>query len=184
MAWACANGREIEMDHVLNVMWGCSSATGAAQEGQGPERTRVQCTPCAGLLCERFEGDAKGPSEANASTVSTTAEKTVGVIADAGATGTVLRIAPQVQQNAQALHSCWSPERPFQTPQNRTMQGYPRRPGLQRLDVHARFRCGSHAELVAPISRYDARGADRCEGCARRDRPAGRARYSPWPGCR
>ena len=53
-----------------------------------------------------IRGGRSGPSAANALTVSTTVSNTVGATAGAGTAGMGLRMAPNEQQDAQALHFC------------------------------------------------------------------------------
>ncbi|MDO9074755.1 MAG: hypothetical protein Q7U73_15965 [Rubrivivax sp.] len=53
-----------------------------------------------------FRGGRSGPTAANASTVGTTVANTVGAGSVAGTPGIVVRMAPNEQQEAQALHFC------------------------------------------------------------------------------
>ena len=87
----------------VGMLLGCMRSEGGTGSG---EDARASARRAPAGYARTVRGGRSGPSAANASTVGTTVEKTADVTADAGTASTVLRIAPNEQQDAQALHFC------------------------------------------------------------------------------
>ena len=81
----------------------CMRSEGETRPG---ENARVSARGELASYARTIRGGRSGPSAANASTVGTTVENTVGLGAGAGKVSTVLRMAPNEQHEAQALHFC------------------------------------------------------------------------------
>ena len=82
-----------------------------AEAGSG-ENARVIARGEPASYAKTIRGGRSGPSAANASTVSATALNTVGATTGAGTASRGLRMAPLEQQDAQALHFCWTASLP------------------------------------------------------------------------
>ncbi len=75
--------------------------------GCGRPRACARGSGPADHTCQ-LRGGRSGPSAANASTVKPTAANTVAAGSGAARAGTMAGRAPNVQQEAQALHFCWA----------------------------------------------------------------------------
>lgn len=82
-----------------------------AEAGSG-ENARVIARGVPASYARTIRGGRSGPSAANASTVNATALKTAGAKTGAGTASSGLRMAPIEQQDAHALHFCWTASLP------------------------------------------------------------------------